>query len=44
MGKLILMSIGLNLAILVYKNLQKTTKMALSQNGHFEKLDLHIEK
>ena len=30
--------------MLVHKNLQKTTKMAISQNGHFEKFDLHIEK
>ena len=37
MGKPILKSIGLNLAVLSHKNLQKTTKMAISQNPIFPK-------
>ena len=37
MGKPILKSIGLNLAILSHENLQKTTKMAVSQNACFPK-------
>ena len=38
MGNPIVKSIGPNLAILSHKNLQKTTKMAISQNTILPKL------